>query len=624
MKIEIKNLYTKENPLEIFSIEEAKLQSYSQKIYVKFICEDCGKISQKLAISVVNTKSLTCSGCARKRTYIERFGVDNPAKLQSSKDKVIKTCQDKYGTDSPLQNTEVKDKIVKTNLERRGVACSLQDPKVRALGSKTKLKIYGDANYNNPKKASETNLDRFGTTSPSKNLEIKERGIETSIKLYGNRCPLMNVDIRNKANFTMRKNYGENILNVFQAEPIKAQCRATLKEKTGYEYTMQDPATRKKARRSSGQSFPEKKTSELLISEGFIFESEYYVNGKCFDFAIFNKEGTLNTLIEIDGEYFHGLLNDYDGYHVHGEKDCERFEKVPEGVKFIVCDSKHIEKAFSLLCENFEISYENWIQTIIDSCNSISFPYPTYEPKRLLDDWKKLCGNVTYNKNSHVGQSIISNYHKSIFTSRVGNFPTPVEAWNNPELLAKNIRNRFIYSNELSTQKIADGFNVSRISPKVSVFRAILAKHLISKYLSNSKEVFDPFSGFSGRMLGTCSLNKRYIGQDINAEHITESNGIISFLNLDARVEQKSLVESTGNYETLFTSPPYNLTETWSNDNQKNFSCDEWIDECLKRFKCEKYLFVVDNTEKYKGNIVEELPLRSNFGDRIEYVILLS
>ena len=38
-----------------------------------------------------------------------------------------------------------------------------------------------------------------------------------------------------------------------------------------------------------------------------------------------------------------------------------------------------------------------------------------------------------------------------------------------------------------------------------------------------------------------------------------------------------------------------NLKEIWGTD-LKDLSCDQWIDECLKRFKCKKYLFVVDKT----------------------------
>ena len=68
---------------------------------------------------------------------------------------------------------------------------------------------------------------------------------------------------------------------------------------------------------------------------------------------------------------------------------------------------------------------------------------------------------------------------------------------------------------------------------------------------------------------------------------------------------------------------PYNDKEIWGEEN-KFLSCDDWIDECLKRFSCKKYLFVVDETEKYKDSIVEVLENKSHLSTNNEYVVLIS
>ena len=52
-------------------------------------------------------------------------------------------------------------------------------------------------------------------------------------------------------------------------------------------------------------------------------------------------------------------------------------------------------------------------------------------------------------------------------------------------------------------------------------------------------------------------------------------------------------------------------------------SCDDWIDLCIKNFKCKKYLFIVDYTEKYKGNIIETIENKSHFGINTEKIILI-
>jgi hypothetical protein len=52
-------------------------------------------------------------------------------------------------------------------------------------------------------------------------------------------------------------------------------------------------------------------------------------------------------------------------------------------------------------------------------------------------------------------------------------------------------------------------------------------------------------------------------------------------------------------------------------------SCDDWIDICINNFKCKKYLFVVDNTEKYRDYIVDIIENKSHLNKNKEYVILI-
>ena len=120
--------------------------------------------------------------------------------------------------------------------------------------------------------------------------------------------------------------------------------------------------------------------------------------------------------------------------------------------------------------------------------------------------------------------------------------------------------------------------------------------------------------------------NKNYIGQDINETTINESKQIINYFNLNDKVDlkvQNIMSDNYKEYDCLFTCPPYNLKENWNNENQLNLSCDKWIDICLSTYNCKKYLFVVDNTEKYKNYIVEELVNKSHFGTNTEKVILI-
>ena len=331
-----------------------------------------------------------------------------------------------------------------------------------------------------------------------------------------------------------------------------------------------------------------------------------------------------NLVIEFDGiEHFEPI-----GFGGDANKNFEETVK-HDKMKDEYCKKnnidilriKYTENIFDCLCKKLNLKEQvkkDLVDNIYNSIKDISFPFDNYPEHELNNDFKDLMKDCKKN----TGLKIVKQFHPNIYTSKVNKI-NMVEAWSNEALLKKCIKNRIIYKgSNLSIKQIRDGLNIAKIAPKVSVFRPSLARFLIFRYLNKFDTIFDPFSGFSGRMLGACSLNKKYIGQDINKDMVNGSNEIIKKFNINAEVIQKDIFDSTGKYDCLFTCSPYNLKETWGQD-IKNLSCDEWIDECLKRFDCKKYLFVVDNTEKYKTNVVEYIYNTSHFNKNTEKVVLI-
>ena len=519
--------------------------------------------------------------------------------MQSTKDKRKATCLDKFGTESYMASADFKQKAEQTNLSTCGCKNAGGSTESVAKIKATKLANHGSENYNNIKQMRATKLVKYDN------------------EWYSN---------RERALHTLAAKYNVNeITTPYAIKEIHEKSLDTIAAKHDYPYTITSPfcipeISKKALSHASNMTKPEKKLNEFLTNRKFNFQYGYECNGKNFDFAIFNNENKLQILIEIDGLYYHGLTEDSNGKHVRGDTDHERFNKVPEGVKFIVCDENKLEKCFAEILKVYDIDYSEWLNTILQNMPA-EFPYPEYDDKRLMIDWNHL-QQWDWNPHSRVGISIVNNYHKHIWQSRVGNNLSPVECWQNKELLMQAIKNRVIYSSTLSSQAIAAGFNICKIAPKVSVFNPMLAKHIVKSYLSDYETVFDPFSGFSGRMLGACACGKNYIGQDINEIHVKESNEIINKLKLNAVISQKDIFESAGEYDCLFTCSPYGLKEIW-NEYETNKSCDEWIDVCLTRFKCKRYVFVVDKTEKYKDKIVEEISNKSHFSNAKEYIIVI-
>lgn len=327
---------------------------------------------------------------------------------------------------------------------------------------------------------------------------------------------------------------------------------------------------------------------------------EYEVNGKVKKYF---PDFRLNEdLIEVKGDHFfkNGKmicpfdenLNDvYEAKYQCGLKNKVKFW-TSEEMKPIL---EYIEKTYT----------KDYLELFK---KDLPFPYP--ELSSQLNDF-----------------NVIRYFHKSLYkASRKGKL-SPLQAWQDKDLIKKSALNRLKYVGRCTPRDVLQGFNVAKIAPKVSVFKPSLAEQLIKNYLNTCSTIFDPFSGFSGRLIGAVNCKKSYTGQDINEDHVKESNEIIKFKNYsNAQVTvQNILTDSKKEYECLFTCPPYGGKEHWNENNDEiEKSCDEWIDVCLEKYKCKCYLFVVDKTEKYKDKIVEVLENKSHLGVSKEYVVFIS
>lgn len=478
--------------------------------------------------------------------------------------------------------------------------------------------------------AKKSNLEKYGVEYPFQNKEIQEKVRKTQ-RENNNGKLAWNTE---KQKQTMIKLYGADH-NMKVPELVKKQKETwskTLQRKYNCNSPMQVNEFKKKAFTNSRVSSLEKKTEEFLKTKNLNYEWQYIITknnvSHAYDFAIFDDQNNLSILVECDGSYFHGYNSDANGKHVHDEIDnYNTIDLIPENVKFIKIIENDFDKGIQELSDALGIDYDNYLNDILNWCRSVGFPYPIYDNSILNISYNNLLKyEPKLNLNVRVGNKIIKHFHHSIYHCSVNNLPSTFEAWNNDELLMKCIKNRFIYKDYIDPNRVLAGFTINKIAPTPRMFSPFLAKCLIYKYLNEFDTIFDPFSGYSGRMLGAMANGKNYIGQDINKTTINESSQIIEYFDLQDKAtikEQDIITDKESEYECLFTCPPYNLKERWNNSNQLNLSCDKWIDICLNKYKCKKYLFVVDNTEKYKNNIVEELSNKSHLGNNVEKVILI-
>lgn len=560
-----------------------------------------------------------------RKTSLNRYGVDNAAKNEfvkakaaetklkryndsgyNNRDKYRKTCLEKFGAENPMKSKQVQDKLRKTNLERYGVESTMSVPAVR-------------------EKRKQTLIERYGTDNPSKTSGSRQKAEKTQIQKYGD------VYSRTEASKaahkeTSLKKYGTD--NPAKSDEVKAITKKRLLDKYGYDAVSKVPSIRRKQVANAKKSLLEIRVANLLSQYDIEFEQQYVVSKNGFTHAFDFYVPKYSILIDADGKYYHSYLSDPDGKHVRDDYDDVRLHLVPEDHIFILAVEGHEEQAvkdlYRLIKEMDEGVYD-YEGDLFRWCRAVGFPYPQYTAERMEKDWSHLClyESSTYKPACRLGMSIIGNFHRSIYDCHTYNCKSPREAWEDDEALKRVIANRLIYQNTVNPSKVLAGFNVCKEAPIVSRFNPVLAKHIVQTHLNEFDEVFDPFSGFSGRLIGVASTGKRYVGQDIRKKVVEESNQIIRFLRLsNCYVSCKDVLKSEGSYECLLTCSPYSSKEVYGDETSFR-SCDEWIDECLSRFKCNRYVFVADETEKYKNNVVEEIQNSSHFSKSVEKVVVI-
>ena len=96
-----------------------------------------------------------------------------------------KTFMEKYGVDNPLKNKEVHERQKQTILEKYGVDNVSKVPEILKKIEEVKLQKYGDRYYVNQEKAKKTNLERYGVENPFNNRDVQEKAKNTMLERYG-------------------------------------------------------------------------------------------------------------------------------------------------------------------------------------------------------------------------------------------------------------------------------------------------------------------------------------------------------------------------------------------------------------------------------------------------------
>ncbi|MDA3779293.1 MAG: hypothetical protein PF487_03525 [Bacteroidales bacterium] len=277
-----------------------------------------------------------------KKIFFEKYGVDNPMKLDNIKDKSKKTKKKRYGDEN--FNNIIKCKETKKNLYNDEFYSNREQARLTSLenhgcvnytnrnkAKQTSLDRYGDEFYNNREQARLTSLDRYSVNV----YNNREQARLTSLDRYGETSYMKTDEYKNKLFLKTIKNLGNKLnisINCLKYDGsdyiINNYCekhetfkinRYVLKNRLMYHIenicTKCNPI-------SEQSSIKENEISEFISSLNvkYVRNNRNVLNGKELDIYVPEH----NVGIEFNGLYWHSNINIERKYHLNKTDECEQ------------------------------------------------------------------------------------------------------------------------------------------------------------------------------------------------------------------------------------------------------------------------------------------------------------
>ena len=144
------------------------------------VCKCTCGIEKQVRIAHLNAGRSTSCGCQSIKKQFDskkdKYGVGYQ---KMAADKRKKTLIDRYGVENPMDLSSSKEKIIKTNLERYGVDNALKISGVHELG------VAASKSDASKSKRILTNIDRYGGNAPMCSISIQEKAKAVNVERYG-------------------------------------------------------------------------------------------------------------------------------------------------------------------------------------------------------------------------------------------------------------------------------------------------------------------------------------------------------------------------------------------------------------------------------------------------------
>lgn len=232
-----------------------------------------------------------------KQTMIERYGADNPLKVESIKEKVKNTNNKRYGGNAPACSSEIQAKMQQTCMDKYNSTNPYGSDEIKTKIKYTKLSRYNDEHFVNKEKISQT----WQNKSSKEMNDIRIKREQTNLEKFGFKNPFENKDFMRQVYLNK---YGVD--HPWKVQSIREKIKQTIQEKYGVPYyCLTEDCISHQGKTISKVNL---RFAKLLEDNNIEYEHEFVLEDKAYDFKVGN------TLIEINPTYTH---NSTVGPYIH-------------------------------------------------------------------------------------------------------------------------------------------------------------------------------------------------------------------------------------------------------------------------------------------------------------------
>jgi len=302
--------------------------------------------------------------------------------------------------------------------------------------------------------------------------------------------------------------------------------------------------------------------------------------------------------------------------------------------------NKKVWKEFS------EEELEDYINKVFNYYKERGFPYFELSEEAILKVFEKMkiLDTSTLDleddciKQIMIGLNVVNYYMPHIFETRSGKFKTPLECFNDDEMLLKAINKRISFGDNISDSAMRKALSWTHGTHRVSNFRPSVAKFIYDKYAGEGT-VLDFSCGFGGRLFGALSSDKikKYIGTDPNTKThkylLKMEKDLSPYHDKYVEIHDKPIedLDFEVKFDLSFSSPPYFDTEQYSHEDTQSFirykSKEEWRDGFLRQLIEKNYDWVkkggyfiinIANVKNYKDLETDTVEIAKSVGFNLE------